>query len=214
MAPRIDRMTRDARVRRFRRRVRWLALWRGATVELRIAPTVDIARSVQVEIWRGTTTTVEIGEGTKIGALVKLSLRGGSMSVGAHTDVRRFGTYHVGGALTIGSGCVMSTGMHVHCAEQITIGDKTIIGEYTTIADSRHLRTPPDRAVHHSTRTAPISIGRNIWMGAHAVIASGTSVGDMAFVAAGAVVTKDIPGGWLAAGVPAVPVREMHVEGD
>jgi acetyltransferase-like isoleucine patch superfamily enzyme len=57
--------------------------------------------------------------------------------------------------------------------------------------------------------TAPVVIGRNIWMGAHIVIASGVTVGDLAFVAAGAVVTKDVAPGWLVGGVPAKPVRQV-----
>jgi acetyltransferase-like isoleucine patch superfamily enzyme len=212
VARRVDASRRRSRVRRFRRRVRWLARWRAAHAEVEVAPGADIARSVSLEVWQGTTTRIVIGAGTRLGEGVKLSLRGGSMEVGANTDVRRYGTYHIGGEIRVGSGCVLSTGIHLHCAERVTIGDLTIIGEYTTIADSRHLRTAADQPVHHSTASAPIAIGRNIWMGAHAVIASGVTVGDMAFVAAGAVVTKDVAEGWLVGGVPARPLRLMDVE--
>jgi acetyltransferase-like isoleucine patch superfamily enzyme len=191
-----------------------LAVWRGATVDLEFAPTADVARSVRLEIWRGTSNRVVIGPRTRIGDEVKLSLRGGSLVVGENTDIRRFGTYHVGGDVRIGSGCVMSTGLHLHCAERVTVGDLTIIGEYTTIADSRHLRTPDGVPIHHATKASPIDIGSNIWMGAHAVIASGTTVGDRAFVAAGAVVTREVPANWLVAGVPAREIRALDVEVD
>ncbi|HVT66053.1 MAG TPA: acyltransferase [Mycobacteriales bacterium] len=211
---RVDRSRSHARVRRFRRRARWLALWRGAHVELDIAPTAEISRSVRLEIWRGTTTRVAIGERSRVGDEVKLSLRGGSMTVGANTDIRRLGTYHVGGELTIGSGVVLSTGLHLHCAERVRVGDLTIIGEYSTIADSRHLRTPAGVPIHHATATAPVDIGENIWMGAHVVIAGGTVVGDLAFVAAGAVVTRDVRPRWLVAGVPAREIRELADEVD
>ncbi|HWC35197.1 MAG TPA: acyltransferase [Mycobacteriales bacterium] len=181
-------------------------------MDLTVAADAEISRRVRLEIWRGTTTRLVIGSRTRLGDEVKLSLRGGSLAVGDNTDIRRFGTYHVGGEIMIGSGCVMSTGLHLHCAERVTVGDLTIIGEYTTIADSRHLRTPLDVPIHHATTTAPVAIGANIWMGAHAVIAGGTTVGDMAFVAAGAVVTRDVPANWLVAGVPAKEIRELTVE--
>jgi acetyltransferase-like isoleucine patch superfamily enzyme len=171
-----------------------------------------VARRIDLEFWGGTHSRIAVGSGSRIGEHVKLSFRGGALVVGDNTDIRRLGTYHIGGELTIGSGCVMSTGMHVHCAERLSVGDRTIIGEYTTIADSRHLRTAADVPVHHSTVTAPVEIGRNIWMGAHAVVASGVTIGDMAFVAAGAVVTKDVAEGWLVGGIPARPLRQLEIE--
>lgn len=211
---RTDKAMAPARVRRFRRRIRLLALWSGATVELDVSESALISPSVRLEIWRGTSNRVVIGPGARVGDEVKLSLRGGSFEVGENTEIRRFGTYHVGGDVTIGSGCVMSTGLHLHCADRVTVGDLTIIGEYTTIADSRHLRTPEGVPIHHATRSAPITIGSNIWVGAHAVIASGTTVGDSAFVAAGAVVTRDVPASWLVAGVPAREIQALEIEVD
>lgn len=203
-----------SRIRRFRRRARFAAAWRGGEVILDIAATAQIARSVRIEVWRDTTTRLSIGARSRIGDEVKLSLRGGSLVIGENTDLRRLGTYHVGGEIAIGGGCVLSTGLSLHCAEHVTVGDLTIIGEYSTIADSRHLRTKPGVPIHHATTTAPITIGSNVWMGAHVVIALGTNVGDQSMVAAGAVVTRDVPAGWLVAGVPAREIRESAVEID
>jgi acetyltransferase-like isoleucine patch superfamily enzyme len=190
------------------------ASWQGSTVVVMVNRDALISRSVSIDVWPGTTSRLVVGAGAQIGDGVRLSLRGGELEIGANSDVRRFGTYQVGGVLKIGAGCVMSTGMQVHCAERVEVGDMTIIGEYSTIADSRHLRTASDVPIHDAVTTAPVSIGRNIWMGAHAVIASGTTVGDGAFVAAGAVVTKDVAPGWLVAGVPAKPIRPLSVERD
>jgi acetyltransferase-like isoleucine patch superfamily enzyme len=190
------------------------ASWQGSTVVLEIDRDALISRSVSIDVWPSTTSRVAVGASAQIGDGVRLSLRGGQLEIGPRTDIRRFGTYQVGGRLTIGAGCVMSTGMQVHCAERVEVGDMTIIGEYSTIADSRHLRTSEDEPIHDAVTTAPVAIGRNIWMGAHAVIASGTTVGDGAFVAAGAVVTKSVQPGWLVAGVPAKPIRALSVETD
>jgi acetyltransferase-like isoleucine patch superfamily enzyme len=182
----------------------------GADVTLEVHPDAEVG-DVVVDVRPGTRTTIRIDAGARVGDGVKLSLRGGTLHVGAGTDVRRLGTMHIGGDVRIGSGCVVSTGVCIHCAESVELGDLSIVGEYTTIADSAHVRTPPGVPVHHSVRTRPVSIGRNVWVGAHAVIASGATVGDQCFVGAGAVVTGDVPEGWLAAGVPARLIRELEV---
>jgi acetyltransferase-like isoleucine patch superfamily enzyme len=209
--PGARRLGRSARRRRFVVRAKAAASWAGAELDIRIAEDADI-RSVDLDIWPGTHSSLVIGAGARLGDGVRLSLRGGRLEIGAGTDVRRHGTYHVGGALLIGSGCVLSTGVCVHCAESVSIGDLTIVGEYTTIADSAHVRTAPGAPVHHSVRTRPVAIGSNVWIGAHAVVASGTDVGDQCFIGAGAVVVSDVPAGWLAGGVPAKPLRELAVE--
>lgn len=54
---------------------------------------------------------------------------------------------------------------------------------------------------------APIRLGKNVWVGAHATVLKGVTVGDDAVIAAGAVVTKDVPAGAIVAGVPARVIR-------
>jgi acetyltransferase-like isoleucine patch superfamily enzyme len=57
--------------------------------------------------------------------------------------------------------------------------------------------------------TKPIVIGDNIWIGSFSVILSGVTVGDGAIIAAGAVVTKDVPPRTVVGGVPARKIREL-----
>ena len=58
--------------------------------------------------------------------------------------------------------------------------------------------------------TAPVVIGDNVWIGANATILPGVTIGSMSVVAAGAVVTKDVPSGVLVAGNPAVIKKELR----
>jgi acetyltransferase-like isoleucine patch superfamily enzyme len=190
-------------------RLKTLAASVGATVDVDIARDVVVEGPVRVEIYAATTNRIVIGSGSRIGDGVRLSLRGGSLTVGDGTEIRRLGTYQVTGTLTVGSGVVLNGGVTVHCADSIEIGDLTIIGEYSTITDSRHERTPPGVPIHHTSVSSPVRIGRNIWMGAHAVITPGVTVGDQAFVGAAAVVTKDVEPGWLVGGVPAKPISKL-----
>jgi maltose O-acetyltransferase len=55
----------------------------------------------------------------------------------------------------------------------------------------------------------PISIGDNVWLGGGAIVCPGVAIGDDTVVGAGAVVTRDLPAGVLAAGVPARVLREL-----
>jgi acetyltransferase-like isoleucine patch superfamily enzyme len=193
-------------------RLKLRALSLGATLDLDVAADLDLAGMPSVEIYPNTWNRLHIGAGVTIGDGVRISMRGGCMTVGPGTDLRRMGNYQVAGELQIGAGVVMSTGVVVHCAESIRIDDLTIIGEYTTIADSAHVRTAPNVPIHHASETAPVVIGSNVWIGAHAVVVRGVTVGAQSFVGAGAVVTRDVPEGWLVGGVPAKPLRELTVE--
>ena len=69
-----------------------------------------------------------------------------------------------------------------------------------------HGLEPGDRA---TTYPAPITLGRNVWVGSNATILSGVTIGDNAVVAAGAVVTKDVPADTIVGGVPARPIRRI-----
>jgi acetyltransferase-like isoleucine patch superfamily enzyme len=190
-------------------RVKLLAASVDATVEVIVARDVQIDGLPMIDIYPQTANKLVVGSGALIGDGIRISLRGGSLEIGDGTEVRRLGTYSVAGRVSIGRDVLMSNGIMVHCAESIEIGDLTIIGEYTTITDSRHLRTDVGDPVRHATAMRPVKIGRNIWIGAHAVITAGVEVGDQSFIGGGAVVTKNVDPWWLVAGVPAVPIRKL-----
>ncbi|QQO11393.1 sugar O-acetyltransferase [Breznakiella homolactica] len=89
----------------------------------------------------------------------------------------------------------------------ITIGDGSQIGHNVVLATLNHGITPETR---HITYPAPIRIGRNVWIGANAVITSGVTIGENAVIAAGAVVTKDVPANVIVGGVPARIIKTIE----
>ena len=137
----------------------------------------------------------------------------GRVEIGAGTGVRRLVTINSNGVLVVGDNIVLSWGAVLHCAERVEIGDGTIIGEYATIVDSIHKRTPADLSPRDYTHTKPVRIGRSVWMGSQAIIAPGVTIGDGAFVGGGAVVTKDVPAFWLVGGNPAKPITRAGDRG-
>ena len=64
--------------------------------------------------------------------------------------------------------------------------------------------------MRHTLVTAPIHIGRNVWIGAGAMILPGVTIGENAIIAAGAVVNRDVPANMIVGGVPARELREIR----
>jgi len=104
--------------------------------------------------------------------------------------------------LKLGSGYI-NHNLNLSCFESITIGDGVAISENVSIRDS------DNHSFNQSNKksTRPIVIGNHVWIGMNVTILKGVSIGDGAVVAAGSVVTKDIPANSLAGGVPAKVIK-------
>lgn len=95
----------------------------------------------------------------------------------------------------------------------ITIGDYTGIGPGVHIYAVTHPTNPAERLPENSSfwksYTAPVTIGRNVWIGGGSIILPGVTIGDGASIGAGSVVTKDIPANVLAVGNPCRVIKEL-----
>ena len=91
----------------------------------------------------------------------------------------------------------------------IFIGDGALIGHNVVLATLNHAKSPMDRA---TMIPAPIHIGKRVWIGSNATILPGVTIGDGAIVAAGAVVTRDVPDNTIVGGVPASVMRSLSEE--
>jgi acetyltransferase-like isoleucine patch superfamily enzyme len=86
----------------------------------------------------------------------------------------------------------------------IELGDAVRIGAHTSLLGFNHTMTDPDVEVFRQPVTSRgIRVGDDVWIGSHVVIVDGVTVGDRAVIAAGAVVTKDVPPGAVVGGNPA-----------
>ena len=108
--------------------------------------------------------------------------------------------------ITIGNRVFINAGCKSQNQGGIVIGDDALIGPNTVLATLDHDLDPEKRPILHP---APICIGRRVWIGAGVVITKGVTIGDNSVIAAGAVVTRDIPANVIAAGVPAKVLREL-----
>ena len=88
----------------------------------------------------------------------------------------------------------------------ITIEDEVLIGPKVNVVSEGHPLDPKGRRV---LDLKPVLIKRNAWIGAAATILPGVTVGENAVVAAGALVTRDVPANTVVGGVPAKIIREI-----
>lgn len=132
--------------------------------------------------------TIEVGSACELNQGVELNPFGGSIALGERVWL---GPYVV-----------------IYGHGGVAIGDSTLISMHCTILSSNHAIPPMGALIRHAAdELLPTKIGRDVWIGANAVILGGVTVGDGAVIAAGAVVTASVAPGTVVAGVPARLLR-------
>ncbi|MCT9821313.1 acyltransferase [Microbacterium sp. W1N] len=123
-----------------------------------------------------------------------------ALSLGARTYLAA-GAYLTG---TVALGRDVSVNAYTVVRGDVTIGDAVRIGAHTSILGFNHTMSDPDIEVRRQPLTSKgIRIGDDVWIGSHVVVLDGITVGAKAVLAAGAVVTKDVPAGAVVGGTPA-----------
>ncbi len=87
------------------------------------------------------------------------------------------------------------------CKDNVTIGSDCAISWDVTIMDTDY------HSIEGNSDTASVTIGNKVWIGCKATILKGVTIGDGAVIAAGALVTRDVPPNSVVAGVPAKVVK-------
>jgi acetyltransferase-like isoleucine patch superfamily enzyme len=112
---------------------------------------------------------------------VRIVVDGGELRIGHGTNVNGLSNILVGAGVTIGTWCTLSWDVQIldHDFHTLTVGGVT----------------QPERL--------PVVIGDRVWIGTGVIVLKGVTIGDGAVIAAGSVVTNDVPAGAIVAGVPA-----------
>ena len=120
------------------------------------------------------------------------------LAIGDHVSFRNY--LHIivqnGAALEIGNNVFLNNQCSITCLNKITIGPNTLFGENVKLYDHNHSyeRTENNLQISHSEfTTAPISIGKNCWLGSNVVVLKGVEIGDNCIIGAGCVIHKSIP---------------------
>ena len=139
------------------------------------------------------------------------------LAKGATLEVEAFDVY-AGGRINVNAGAKLSLGSGymnhdcvIDCFSFITIGHGVVISERVVIRDSdNHAIISTENGELKSDEkpaAAPIVIQDHVWLGMNVIVLKGVTIGEGAIVAAGSVVTKDVPPHCLVAGVPAKVVK-------
>jgi acetyltransferase-like isoleucine patch superfamily enzyme len=171
---------------RFRRRWTWLRIARAAEG--------SIAWGVELEVGAG--STLELGAASSIGHGTVLA-----MKPGRHGP----GRVRIGNRTWIGQYNNLRTD-----GPELRIGDDCMISQFVSLIAGQHAHQRRDLPINEqgSADPAGLTIGDDVWIGAGAVVLPGVTIGTGAVVASGAVVTKDVGGYTVVAGVPARVVGE------
>lgn len=132
-----------------------------------------------------------------------------TFSLGDHSVVESFsGINNAVGDVVIGDHTRI--GLHNTIIGPVTIGQHVNLAQGIVVTALNHNYSIPDQRIdQQGVTTAAVTIGNDCWIGANAVILPGVTIGEHSVVAAGAVVTKDVPSHSLVAGVPARIIKQI-----
>lgn len=111
--------------------------------------------------------------------------------------------------ITVGENFLTNYNVTILDIAPVKIGDYVMIGPNTLITTVGHPLSPLGRRKHLG-QAKPVTIGDDVWIGGNVTILPGVSIGSNVVVAAGAVVTKDVPSNCVVGGVPARVLRELE----
>ncbi|SHN60653.1 acyltransferase [Bradyrhizobium erythrophlei] len=156
--------------------------------------------------WAGARGAIVIVEGRHPVLYTDGSIKCGRLFLRCKTIAIELGAAK-NGSLVVGERVFINTGATIVATHSIELGDHCLIGDLVAIFDSDYHSMEPSRPI----RTAPVRLGVNVWVGRSATILPGVTIGDHAVIAAGSMVTDDVPARTLMAGVPARPIRTLDI---
>lgn len=131
-----------------------------------------------------------------ISPLTEITLEyGGKLSIGKKLKMRDGSKIRVrkGANCRIGKNVLINSNNIITCHEKVTIGNNVQLSPGVLIYDHDHDFRAPGGIGDNKYRCAPIFIEDNVWIGANAIILKGVTIGEGSVIAAGSVVTADVP---------------------
>lgn len=169
-------------------------------------------------IWRQYSSNAILGDKVRLGAGARLINRHSRefTRIGDECVIRGIIRVEATGQLTLGKYVYVGDQTIISAGQSVTIGDSTLIAHGVQIFDNdSHPTDAAQRTAHfrkmlgHPTnlpieiKSAPVEIGARCWIGMNALVMKGVTIGDEAIVAAGSVITHDVPARAIVAGNPA-----------
>jgi acetyltransferase-like isoleucine patch superfamily enzyme len=178
---------------------RWRRFWQRLSLA---GPALNARGRLRSATWRGARVTLRGRPQVDNAGRLTLGDRVRLVSTVATLELATL----PGGHLEIGDNVFINYGSSIVASDHVKIGDDCLIGTHVMVMDCDFHRVE-NKA--WDTGGEPIVIGDRVWLGNRCIVLKGVTIGDDAVVAAGSVVTKDVPAGTLVAGVPARVVRRF-----
>jgi acetyltransferase-like isoleucine patch superfamily enzyme len=118
---------------------------------------------------------------------------------------RGLGDLRIGDDCFVGDECLLDLAEAIHLEDHVTLAERVLVLTHTNVGYRDHPLQP-----HFPAMTGPVTIRRGSFIGASVTILPGITIGPEAFVAAGSVVTADVPPRTVVAGVPARALRTLE----
>jgi maltose O-acetyltransferase len=161
----------------------------------------DLARAQELlERYNRTAHTEAEERGRLLGELLESAGEGVVIRPPFHCDY--------GANISVGARTFVNFGAVMLDVAPIALGEACQLGPRVQLLTAAHPIDPGPRRMGWEYG-APIAIGDDVWLGGGAIVCPGVTIGADTVVGAGAVVTRDLPAGVVAMGVPARPVREI-----
>ena len=185
------------------------------SLTLRFGRDVTIGRDLVLDLWVRTHGTIVFEDRVTLQDRVRLQPWGGSIRLGAGAQVRDACELKSKGELDVGEMAILGRNVTLHANTSVRLGADVGLAERVTVADSDHANDGSDTwFMAQPVVAAPVVLGRNVFLGTNVVVLRGTTIGDNAVAAAGAVVVGgEHPAGWLLVGAPARAVKPLPAAG-
>lgn len=146
-----------------------------------------------------------IGENCVINSYARIQCDGEVLKIGENTTIDHFAFIRLwGGKIIIGKNFYLNSYSILNGHGGLTIGDNVLIANHVSIVPANHIYTIQNMPINHQgLRMKGIVIENDVWIAAGCKILDGITIGEGAIIAAGSVVTKDVPAYTIYGGIPA-----------
>lgn len=193
--------------RRFLVRLRWEAWLAGTDLRVDVAKDLYVEPGTRFQMAPGP-AALEIGPRCRLLSGTLLRLRG-ELLVGPGCEIRQDVSINVKGRLTLTGRNVIGKGAMLHADADMLWEWGACVADYVTVLDTHHeLDGSLVQMLDQGVTAMPITLGAASFIGSKASVMPGVRIGRAAVVGAGSVVTRDVPDGAIAVGIPAKVIKQ------
>jgi acetyltransferase-like isoleucine patch superfamily enzyme len=182
-----------------------------AKLVFRLQETFQKVFKERLRRWYWSAQGMRVGSGTRLARIYATwphqTLLGANCKIEHGVYFHFDGLYKPGPSIVVGDDCFIGSNCEFNITTCLEIGSDCLIASGTVIVDHNHGLEPEELIRLQKGTSSPITIGKNVWIGANCIILQGVNIGDGAVIGAGTVLTKSVAEHTIVVGVPARVLR-------